>query len=72
MLPMTSDQSAADTPSHWSVTFAVDDTDALAARTEELGGAIIVAPFDLPPARIATLSDPQGALFSLNTFTPTT
>jgi hypothetical protein len=49
MLPMTSDQSAADTPSHWSVTFTVDDTDAIAARTEQLGGTIIVAPFN--PAR---------------------
>ena len=72
MLPMTSDQSTADTPSDWSVTFAVDDTDLIAARTEQLGGTIIVAPFDVPPARIASLSDPQGALFSVNTFTPTT
>lgn len=72
MLPMTSDQYAADTPSHWSVTFAVEDTDEIAVRTEELGGTIMVAPFDVPPVRIAALRDPQGALFSVNTFTPTT
>jgi uncharacterized protein len=64
--------SIADAPSHWSVTFAVEDTDAIAARAERLGGTIVVAPFEVPPVRIATLSDPHGAVFSVNTFTPPT
>src|SRR3954452_18552637 len=31
-------------PPHWSVTFAVDDTDAIAARAAELGGQVVVPP----------------------------
>ena len=34
-----------DGPSRWNVTFAVDDTDASAARAAELGGEILVAPY---------------------------
>jgi uncharacterized protein len=34
----------ADVPAHWSVTFGVDDADAVAARTEELGGRVIAPP----------------------------
>jgi predicted enzyme related to lactoylglutathione lyase len=30
------------------VTFAVDDADATAARATELGGQVIVPPFDAP------------------------
>jgi predicted enzyme related to lactoylglutathione lyase len=70
MLPMTSDQSPADVPSHWGVTFAVDDADAIAARTAELGGEVVVTPFDAPYVRVAVLSDPQGAVFSVNKFVP--
>ena len=43
---------------HWSVTFAVDDADATAARAAELGGTVVVAPYDVPPVRVAVLSDP--------------
>jgi predicted enzyme related to lactoylglutathione lyase len=59
-----------DVPPHWSVTFAVDDTDAIARRTAELGGKIVVPPFDVEVVRIAVLSDPQGAVFSVNKFQP--
>jgi predicted enzyme related to lactoylglutathione lyase len=31
---------------HWGVVFAVDDADAIAARAVELGGRVIVPPFD--------------------------
>ena len=36
--PMTADQFPEDLPPHWSVTFAVDDTDAMVQRATELGG----------------------------------
>ena len=45
----------------WTVTFAVDDTDRVAARTADLGGTVLVAPYDEQGARIATIRDPQGA-----------
>lgn len=59
-----------DAPAHWSVTFGVDDADAIAARTAELGGQVVVAPFDAPWVRTAVLSDPQGATFIVSQFVP--
>src|SRR2546423_786604 len=52
-------------PSHWHVYFGPDDADATAAKAAELGGSVIVPPFDTPVGRIAVLSDPQGAMFSV-------
>src|SRR4051794_5162269 len=57
-------------PSAWSVTFVVDDADAVAARAAELGGEVVVEPFDAPWVRLAVLRDPQGAQFSGNKFVP--
>jgi predicted enzyme related to lactoylglutathione lyase len=50
----------------WTVTFAVDDVDAVAARAGELGGSVLVAPYDEQGARIATLRDPHGAEFTVS------
>jgi predicted enzyme related to lactoylglutathione lyase len=55
-----------DGAAQWSVDFWVDDTDATAERAAELGGTVIVAPFDLPIGRTAVLADPQGAAFSVS------
>jgi len=52
-------------PNHWHVYFAVADADAAAAKVTELGGAVVVPPFDTPVGRIAVVSDPQGAVFSI-------
>jgi len=52
------------TPNHWEVYFAVDDADATAAKILELGGNVLVAPFDTPVGRIGVAQDPQGAVFS--------
>ncbi len=52
-------------PSHWHVYFAVADADATAAKATELGGNVLVPPYDIPGGRIAVLSDPQGAVFSI-------
>jgi uncharacterized protein len=72
MQQMTSDQFPDDALPHWSVTFSVDDTDAIAERTKQLGGRVTVPPFDVPYARIAVVSDPQGAMFSVSKYIPPT
>ena len=59
-----------DTPPHWSVTFAVDDADATAAKAAELGGKVIVPPFDAPWVRMTVITDPQGATFLASKFVP--
>ncbi len=58
----------ADTPAHWSVTFAVDDADAAAAKASALGGEIVAGPFDAPWTRMAVIKDPQGATFIASQF----
>jgi predicted enzyme related to lactoylglutathione lyase len=57
-----------DAPPHWDVTFAVDDADAIAERAAELGGKVLVAPFDAPWVRSTVISDPQGASFVASQF----
>ncbi len=64
--PIADDDS--DTPAHWSVTFAVDDVDATAAKAGELGGEIVAGPFDAPWTRMAVIKDPQGATFVASQF----
>jgi predicted enzyme related to lactoylglutathione lyase len=59
-----------DVPAHWGVTFAVDDADAVAAKAEELGGTVVVPPFDAPWVRMTVLTDPQGASFVASKFVP--
>ena len=59
-----------DGPSRWNVTFTVDDTDASAARAAELGGEVIVPPYDAGPVRIAQIRDPQGAEFTISYYDP--
>jgi predicted enzyme related to lactoylglutathione lyase len=59
-----------DVPAHWSVTFAVDDADATARRATELGGRVLVAPFDAPWVRMTVIADPQGARFTASKFVP--
>ncbi len=58
------------TPAHWSVTFAVDDADATAAKARELGGEIVAGPLDAPWTRMAVIKDPQGATFIASQFVP--
>ena len=70
LIPMTSDQYPADVPSHWNVTFAVDDADAVADRAAKLGGQVRVPPFDAPFVRMTVLSDPQGAAFTASKYVP--
>jgi predicted enzyme related to lactoylglutathione lyase len=66
--PIPDDQP--DVPAHWNVTFAVDDADATAAKATELGGKLVVAPFDAPWVRMTVITDPQGATFIASKFVP--
>jgi hypothetical protein len=66
--PIAEDQPG--TPASWSVTFAVDDADATAAKATELGGNVIIPPFDAPWVRMTVIGDPQGATFIASTFVP--
>jgi hypothetical protein len=66
--PIPDDQP--DVPVHWSVTFAVDDADAIAEKAAELGGRVLVRPFDAPWVRTTVISDPHGATFTASKFVP--
>jgi predicted enzyme related to lactoylglutathione lyase len=59
-----------DVPAHWSVTFAVDDADATAEKATELGGRVVLPPFDAPWVRMTVIADPQGATFIASKFVP--
>jgi hypothetical protein len=53
-------------PTFWGVYFSVADTDATAAKAEEQGATVLAGPMDIPDVgRFATLTDPQGATFSV-------
>jgi hypothetical protein len=66
--PIADDQP--EVPAHWSVTFAVDNADAIAERAAELGGQVVVPPFDAPWVRMTVITDPQGATFTASKFVP--
>jgi predicted enzyme related to lactoylglutathione lyase len=66
--PIPGDQP--DVAAHRNVTFAVDDADATAAKATELGGKVIVLPFDAPWVRMTVIADPQGATFIASKFVP--
>src|SRR6478672_10499386 len=66
--PIADDQP--DVPAHWGVTFAVDDADATAEKAYELGGTIVVPPYDAPWVRMTVIADPHGAIFIASKFVP--
>ncbi len=68
--PMTADQFPDDVPPHWSVTFAVDDTDVIVERATELGGGVEMPAMDLGEVKMAALRDPQGAVFFVSRYQP--
>ncbi len=57
-------------PPHWDVTFSVEDADTSAKRASELGGEVVVEPFDAPWVRAAVLRDPEGVTFTASQFVP--
>ncbi|MFJ6537127.1 VOC family protein [Paenarthrobacter sp. NPDC091711] len=52
-------------PSMWSVYFAVEDTDASVEQATALGATVMQPAEDTPFGRLATLSDPTGAVFKV-------
>lgn len=56
-------------PANWCAYISVDDVDTAAAKAESLGGAVLMAPMDIPEVgRICLLRDPQGAMISAITY----
>src|SRR5204863_6951101 len=55
-------------PARWTVTFAVDDAGATAAKVGELGGEVVSGPTDAPWTRMVEIKDPQGATFIASQF----
>jgi predicted enzyme related to lactoylglutathione lyase len=66
MNPIADDDS--DTRPHWTVTFAVDDVEATAAKASEVGGEVVAGPLDAPWTKMAVIKDPQGATFIASQF----
>lgn len=55
-------------PAFWGVYFMVDDAEATAAEAKELGATVMMEPTAMPGVgTLATMSDPQGAMFSIMT-----
>jgi predicted enzyme related to lactoylglutathione lyase len=53
-------------PPHWMLYFLVDDCDASAAKSKELGANIYMGPMTMEGVgRMAIVADPQGAVFAL-------
>ena len=66
MSAMPEEQLAAGAPPAWLSYVSVEDADATAARVGELGGAVMLPPFDvLDAGRMALVRDPQGAIFAV-------
>lgn len=53
-------------PPAWTVSFAVEDADAVVRDATTAGGSLLVGPMDVfEEGRFAVLADPSGAVFSL-------
>lgn len=50
---------------HWMAYFQVADTDEAAARVVELGGHVLQPPQDASSGRLAVVTDPEGAVFTI-------
>ncbi|WP_328395561.1 VOC family protein [Streptomyces sp. NBC_00390] len=51
--------------SHWMTYFEVEDTDAAAHQVLDLGGHVVEQPRDGATGRLATVADPEGAVFTI-------
>ncbi len=52
-------------PAHWGIYWGVEDPDAFIARAQELGATVVQPAEDTPYGRMATLTDPTGAMFRI-------
>lgn len=56
-------------PPHWGAYVTVDDVDASAAEAEKAGATIVYPLTDIPGVgRMCVIQDPQGAIFSIITY----
>ncbi|WP_334170231.1 VOC family protein [Sinomonas sp.] len=53
-------------PSNWQIYWGVENADAAAQTAQRLGGRLVREPEDTPFGRIATLTDPLGAVFLIH------
>jgi predicted enzyme related to lactoylglutathione lyase len=55
-------------PPAWILYVMIDDVDATVERVKQLGGQILYGPMEVPGGdRVATATDPQGAVFGMHT-----
>ena len=54
-----------DVAPHWSANFWVPDADAVAAKAAELGGRVVVPPYDAPGFRATVVADPGGTALTV-------
>ncbi|WP_434597604.1 VOC family protein [Streptomyces sp. A5-4] len=54
-----------DRGAHWMTYFEVEDTDASAHVVAELGGHVLKPPREGSSGRVATVADPEGAVFTI-------
>lgn len=63
---MNEEQQAQGIPPHWLSYVATDNVDDKAAKADDLGGTVVMEPFDvMDVGRMAVLQDPSGATFAL-------
>jgi hypothetical protein len=54
-------------PAHWSIIFAVENTDDALATIVDLGGSVVTPAADTPYGRLAQAADSTGARFDIIT-----
>lgn len=67
LAPISEDQPVAP---HWSVTFVVADPAATVELAVRLGGSVESPLVEIGYSRVATLRDPQGAVFTVHSYEP--
>ena len=66
LMTLTEQDSQIGVPPHWNSYVTIEDADATATRIKELGGQVLVEPFDvMTEGRMAVVADPTGACFCL-------
>ena len=69
LMTIPADAAAGGLKPNWAGYIYVDDVDAMATKTQRLGGKVMRAPADIPGVgRFAVVADPEGAM--LNLFKP--
>lgn len=60
------EESASETPPYWQSFIAVEEIDAVCARAVELGGDVVMEPFEIgEEGKMALVEDPEGAFLAL-------